>query len=145
MGLLTKARVSTTPTGAIPQMSFPLAAAAPAAWEGGIACFDSARPGFVYPYAVSVNTMSPIGWFSESVDNSAGGSTVPVGVKLNREIQLSYWDSVTGGGAVTVANLGTNVYLASDHEVTTTAGAQSHSGRVWLVRADGQVGVEFPF
>lgn len=143
MAALTSAYVATSPEGALPSLSLPLAAGQKC-YENGIACFDSANLGGVRRASVAT-TLTPIGSFLESVDNSAGGSAVMVGVKLNREIKLRYYDSVSGGGAVTAAAIGGNCYLASDHEVTVTATGASVAGRVWIVRADGKIGVEFPF
>jgi hypothetical protein len=143
MGALTASRVSTTPTGAVAGMSMPLPAGQKA-FAGGIACLDSANPGGVYR-ATGVATLTPIGWFTEDVDNTAGSASVPIGVAFARELHLSYWDSVTGAGAVTSSDLGTNAYILDDHTITKTAGTNSHSGRIWIVRGDGQVGVEFGF
>jgi hypothetical protein len=144
MSALTKTRIVSAPTGVIPAMSFPLPIGQ-VAIEGGIACFDTANLGGVYRGATGSTTLVPIGWFTESVDNSAGSAAVPVGVKLNREIHLSYWDSVTGANAVTSSKIGGLAYMADDQTLTTSNTTASSAGRVYLVRADGQVGVEFPF
>jgi len=144
MAALIASRVATTPCGAVPGMSMPLPAGQKA-FAGGIACFDSGNPGGVYRAAGGNANLSPIGWFTEDVDNTSGGAAVPVGVQFNREIQLSYWDSATGAGAITTANLGSTAYLLDDHSLTITAGSNSKAGRIWIVRGDGQVGVEFLF
>jgi hypothetical protein len=115
------------------------------AYEGGIACIDTANLGGVYRGATGSTTLVPIGWFTETVDNSAGGVSVPVGVRLNREVRLSYWDSVTGANAVTSAKVGGTAYIADDHTLTMSSTTASKAGRVWIVRSDGQIGVEFPF
>lgn len=143
MADLTTARITAAPTGAVKVMSFPLPAGQKAI-EGTPACMDSAALGGVYPVSASTATQTAIGRFIESVDNTAGGSAVPVGVELNREIQLSYWDSVTGGNAVTSNDIFRTVYFASNHELTRASGNPA-AGRVWIIRDDGQIGVEFPF
>lgn len=113
------------------------------AWEGGTACIDTANPGLIYPAAGSVSTQIPIGWFTMSLANTSGANA-NVNVKLNREVTLRNFDSVTGGGAVTISNQFSEVYLSSDHEVTTTSGSNGKAGRVWDVNGDG-VWVETPF
>ena len=40
-------------------------------------------------------------------------------------------------GAVTISNQLAEVYIASDHEVTTTSGSNGYAGRVWDVNGDG--------
>jgi|HubBroStandDraft_6_1064221.scaffolds.fasta_scaffold427909_2 hypothetical protein len=146
MATLTKARTVLFPSGTIKKLSFPLPATF-TAYDGGNACFDSANPGAVYPAVGGSNTLSPIGQFSCPTGSVVGSSTAMVGVILAREVNLVYCDNATGGGAITVSNLGTNVYLLDNTAVTTTAGSNSHSGRVWIVNAGGtgQIGVEFPF
>ena len=107
------------------------------AWEGGTACIDTANPGLVYPAYSGQNTLIPIGWFTVSINNSAGTGNVNVNIKLNQEVTLRNFDSVTGAGAVTISNQFSEVYLSSDHEVTTTAGSNAKAGRVWDVNGDG--------
>ncbi len=117
--------------GSIKKGTFPLGIGVKA-WEGGMACIDSARVGAIWPGSVAA-TLKDVGWFMGSVDNSAGGTTVGVPVELARERWLQYWDSVGGGGAITIANLFQQVYIASDHELTTVATGASPAGIVWLV------------
>lgn len=147
MGALTAARVSLVGRGTIKKATFPLGAGAPKAWDGAMACIDTANVGAVWPGKVAT-TLKAIGEFQQTVDNSAGGTTVPIGVELFRERELKYWDSVTGGGAITIANLFQTVYIASDHEVTTVSTGASIYGIVWAVGpqgAPGAVGVEALF
>ena len=114
------------------------------AYSGGRACLDTANPGYVYPAYTGQNTLIPIGVF---VNNTAvvGSATAVVNVQLEpNEVVVTNWDSVTGAGAVTIANQLQEVYLASDHEVTTTAGSNAKAGRVWDVNGDG-VWIQAPF
>lgn len=146
MAALTAARTILVPKGTVKKTTFPLKAGAKV-WEGGIACIDTADAGWVKNAAVST-TLKAIGRWLNSVDNSAGGATVPVGVELSREIELEYWDSVTGAGAITIANLFATVYIASDHELTTVSTGASAYGVVWAIGPQGYpagVGVEPAF
>jgi hypothetical protein len=138
MAALTGTRVLLVQPGKIKSGTFPLAVAAKA-FEGGMACFDTAAYGALKQGAVST-TLQAIGRFSQNVDNTAGGANVPVGVVLDREHDIEYWDSVGGGGAITIANLFQPVYIASDHELTTVATGASIYGRVWLVGPQGYPG-----
>jgi len=143
MAALTATRVQLVLRGTLKKTSFPLAAGVKA-WENGMCCIDTAAAGSVKPGAVST-TLKPIGKFTANVDNSAGTGTVQVGVELTREVDVEYWDSVTGAGAVTSANLFQTVYIASDHEVTTTSTGASPYGVVWAIGPQGYpnaVGVE---
>jgi hypothetical protein len=143
MAALTAARVVTVPIGTIKKATFPLKAGHKV-WQNGMACIDTASAGSVVEGAVST-TLKPIGKFVDSVDNSAGGATVPVGVELTRERQLEYWDSVTGAGAITTANLFSSVYIADDHTLTTVSTGASAYGIVWAISPQGYpgaVGVE---
>jgi hypothetical protein len=143
MSALTAARVVTVPIGTIKKATFPLKAGV-AVWQNGMACIDTAAAGSVTKGAVST-TLKAIGKFVDSVDNSAGGATVPVGVELTRERQIEWWDSVTGAGAITTANLFSSVYIADDHTLTTVSTGASIYGIVWAISPQGYpgaVGVE---
>jgi hypothetical protein len=145
MSALSAARAQLVFRGTIKKLTYPLAAGA-TAWEGGLACIDTSAYGSVKQGQVST-TLIPIGWFIQSVNNSAGGSTVPVGVELFTEKDISYWDSVTGAGAITSANLFQPVYIADDHTLTTVSTGASEFGRVWAISPQGYpnaVGVQAP-
>jgi hypothetical protein len=148
MAILTGPRVTLVPSGTIKKGTFPLGIAALKAWDGAMACIDTANLGAVWPGKVST-TQKAVGTFLETKDNSLNVSTtIPIGVELYRERELHYWDSVTGAGAITIANLFQVVYIASDHEVTTVATGASIYGLVWTVNpqgAPGAVGVEALF
>lgn len=143
MGALTAARTILVPNGKMKKTTLPLAAGAKA-FQNGMACIDTAAAGGLKQGAVST-TLKPVGTFTQTVDNSAGGTTVPVGVELTREREIEYWDSVTGAGAITAANLFQQVYIADDHELTTVGTGASPYGIVWQVSPQGYpggVGVE---
>jgi hypothetical protein len=127
---------------ALPSVSLPLPSGQ-TCWEGGMACLDTALPGAVYPGTAAVATQIPIGKFLSSVANTSGAN-INVQVELNVEVWCRNWDSVTGAGAVTIANQLQEVYIASDHEVTTTVGSNGKAGRVWDVNGDG-IWVQSPF
>jgi hypothetical protein len=131
MSALTAARVQLVFKGTIKKTTYPLKTGA-TAWAGGIAAIDTANPGYVFPFAAGTTTTKPIGWFLDSVNNSAGGTTVPIGVELFREHDVTYYDSVTGAGAVTAANLFQTLYGASDHEVTTSSSGSAPVAGVML-------------
>jgi hypothetical protein len=146
MAKLTAARVVLVPRGKLKKASFPLGYGVTAgqAWENGMACIDTANLGAVWAASVST-TLKPIGKFIESKDNSAGGATIPIGVELTRERDLEYWDSVTGAGSITIANLFQTLYIASDHELTTSSSGASIYGVMWTFSPQGYpngVGVE---
>lgn len=138
MSALTAARTVLVPKGTIKKLTLPLAAGAKA-YENGMACIDTGAAGSVKQGAVST-TLKPIGKFTQTVDNSGGGTTVPVGVELTSEIDIEYWDSVTGAGAITSANLLQEVYIASDHELTTSSSGASAYGYVWVISPQGYPG-----
>ena len=89
------------------------------ATEGGAACLDTANAGYVYPAFAAL---------------CARGAPA---VELDIPVWCRSYDSVTGSGAVTISNQLQEVYLSSDHEVTTTAGSNGKAGRVWDVNGDG--------
>jgi hypothetical protein len=111
------------------------------AWEGGAAYGDTGHPGLVYPGAPSIATQFPVGRFAQSVANTSG-SNMGVQVIPDIEIIVRNYDSVTGSGAVTISNQLQDVYVASDHEVSTSGSA--YAGRVWDVNGDG-VWVQAPW
>lgn len=133
MSALTSAR--STWKRALSTVQLPLPTAY-TAYAGGVACLDTASPGAVYPAAAASSTQIPVGVFVNTVANTSGAN-VNVTVELNVEVWCRNWDSVTGAGAVTISNLLQEVYMASDHEVTTTAGSNSKAGRVWDVDGNG--------
>lgn len=145
MSALTGTRVVLVGEATIKRASFPLAAGAKA-FEGGLACIDTGAYGALKQGAVST-TLIPVGWWMANLDNTAGGSSVPIGVELFKEHFLSYWDSVASGGTVTAANLFQPLYIASDHELTTTSTGASIAGRLWKFGAAGYpsaLGIEMP-
>lgn len=142
MSALTAARVQLALLQKIKSISYPLAVGAKA-FEGGVACYDTGAFGSVKQAAVST-TLVGIGLFRQTFDNSSGSGTVPIGVELFHECDIAWLDSVTGGGAITIANLFQTVYYASDHEVTTTSTGASVAGRVFSINMGnypGAVGV----
>jgi hypothetical protein len=129
MAALTAPRVQLLFRETIKKVVYPLAAGA-SAWENGMACIDTAAAGVVKPGAVST-TLIRIGLFTQSV--TAGGTAVPVGVELDEEITIDWFDSVSSGGTVTIANLFQTLFIASDHEVTTTSTGASKAGIMWAL------------
>jgi hypothetical protein len=130
MADLTTARVVLTAQRTIKKAVFPLGAATKAV-EGCMAVIDSANPGYVWSGKASA-TLKPIGRFTQTVDNTGGGSgAVGVGVELTREHFVEIWDSVTSTGAITIANLFETLYIASNHELTTVSSGNSAFGIMW--------------
>ncbi len=146
MSALTARRVTLKSPGTIESTSLPLAAGYKA-WTNGVACKDTANPGAVYPARSGSATLVPVGLFQADLDNSAGATAVPVPVRLNREVKLTWLENDTGSNAITVAgHLLSNQYLLDDHTVTAASAGNSHSGTVWIVDGQtGQVAVEYPF
>ena len=133
MSALTSAR--STWSRKIPIISLPMPSGQ-TCYVGSMMALDTANPGKVYPCTTSVSTQTPIGKALVSVANTSGAN-VNVNVELNVEVTCRNWDSVTGAGAVTISNQLAEVYIASDHEVTTTSGSNGYAGRVWDVNGDG--------
>ena len=141
MGALTSARATWQRAINFVQASLPTGYTAQ---PGGMACIDTANPGYVYPGYSGQNTLIPIGVFANN-STVVGGTGTAVNVQLDpNEVWVRNWDSVTGSGAVTISNQFQEVYINSDHEVTTTAGSNAKAGRVWDVNGDG-VWVQGPF
>lgn len=136
MAALAAARVTLVPKVTIKKTVYPLGINK-TAFDGGMACVDSANLGAVWPGAVST-TLTPLGKFLATV--TTGGATLPVGVELTNEADCEVWDSVTGGGAITIANLFQLVYIASDHELTTVSAGASVYGRVMGISPQGYPG-----
>lgn len=141
MAALTAARVQGTFRSTIKKIVYPLAAGA-TAWENGMACIDTSAAGAVKPGATST-TLIRIGLFTQSVNNSAGGSSVPIGVDLDEEITITWFDAA-GSGTPTIANLFGMLYVASDHEVTTTSTGASKAGIMWALGGVFGIGMNYP-
>jgi hypothetical protein len=140
MAALTSAR--STWSRAISMISLPMPTGY-TCYVGSLMCLDTANAGLVYPGASGTSTLIPIGKALVSVANTSG-SNINVNIELNQEVLCRNWDSVTGSGAVTISNQLQEVYVSSDHEVTTTAGSNGKAGRVWDVNGDG-VWIQSPF
>jgi hypothetical protein len=144
MAALTGPRITLVRQGSVKKTTYQLPTGY-TAYDGGMACIDTANPGYVYPGRTGSTTLIPIGWFS--CDGSVVGPG-PVGVECRREHEIQYWDSVTGAGAVTSANMFQELYVASDHELTTVSTGASPVGRMWSYSPQGYpggIGIEPPF
>lgn len=130
MAALTAPRVQLVFRETIKKVVYPLAPGVKA-FENGMACIDTAAAGVVKPGATSA-TLIRIGLFTQTIDNSAGGSAVPVGVDLDEEITIDWFDPA-GSGTPTIANLFSVLWIASDHEVTTTSTGASKAGIMWAM------------
>jgi hypothetical protein len=117
---------------------FPLSAGETAE-RGKMACLDTSTGECVAGQAST--TLIHIGSFAEDVDNSAGGSAVPVNVDLDRELVVRYWDNDTGS-AVAASDVGSDCYILDDSTVTMTSAGHSKAGRVWAVDTVRGVAVE---
>jgi hypothetical protein len=111
------------------------------AWVDGIACLDTSAH-VATPGAAGNANLIKVGEWLENVDNSLGTASTYVMTNLDVEIVVRWYDSVTGGNAVTAANLYGLCYLFSDHEVTSSASGNSTAGRVWMVDPVFGVAVE---
>lgn len=124
----------------IKRFKLPLGAAVKA-WKGAKACGDTSVANVVP--AKASTTLISIGNFAETVDNTAGGAgALLVNVDFDKEIVCRWFASVTGGGAVTSANLFADVYWADSQTVTTVSTGASKAGRVWAVDPVMGVAVE---
>lgn len=109
-------------------------------FEGGIACLDTSAHVCTKGAASNANLIR-VGEFLQDYDNSGSTATANVMVSLNQEIVIRWYDSVTGGSAVTVANLYATVYIFDDHTLTTSSSGNSSAGRLWAVDPVKGVGV----
>lgn len=105
-------------------------AASTVVYAGGIAVLDPTN-GVGTKGVAGTSTFIRVGEFIESIDNSASTATSYVMVSLDREITLRWYDNVTGGNAVTAANLYNTCYILDDHTVTMASSGNSPAGRVW--------------
>jgi len=138
MAALTQGRM--TRETRIKTIALPLAAGQKV-FQGGIACADTSTSTVKKGASGNANLLR-LGEFAESMDNSAGGSSVNVLVSLDKEIVTRSYDNDTGGNAVTTSNLFTDVYILDDHTVTTSSSGNSKAGRVWAVDSTNGVAVE---
>lgn len=119
--------------------SFPLANNE-VAEKGKLACIDTANSGVIVAGKTATGLVC-IGYFNESF---TGNGTKKVQIKLHREIQVTYWESDTAGGAITAADRGTACYVKDSQTVTKTSTGASIAGMVLDVVAGRGVAVFFP-
>lgn len=100
------------------------------AFRGGMACADTSAA-VVKPGAAGNANLLPIGVFEQDYDNSAGGASVSVQIRLFREIWVYWWDNQ--GNISLASNLFQDCYILDDHTVTITATSNSKAGRIWGV------------
>jgi len=97
-----------------------------AVYDGGAAYFDTGSYGTVT--GTPSATTRFIGKFFMPPASSASAQSA--GVILRSEIWVSWWDSVTGGNAVTSANMFAPVYWKDNHTLSTSSGDGPVAGRV---------------
>lgn len=136
MAALTQSRMPRRET--IQTFSFPLAVQQ--VYKGGVACYDTAALGSVKKGAASA-TLAPIGWFEEDMLNSGAAGSVSVQVRLQWEIQATWWENF--GNITLAANLFGVAYFVDDHTVSATVGTNCIAGRIWDVDPVKGVLVEF--
>ena len=100
-------------------------------FQGGMACADTSD-GSVTKGAAST-TLTRIGTFAQTLDNSASTATTQVMVQLEKEIVGTWFDNATGANAVVAANLFSDCYILDDHTVTMATSGNSKAGRVWEI------------
>jgi hypothetical protein len=98
-------------------------------YQGGMACYDTAATGGLKKGAVST-TLVRIGDFAESADNTSGGAP-NVNVRLEIERFGTWYDNVTGAGAVIASDIFGLAYIVDDHTVTRTSTGASVAGLIW--------------
>ena len=106
--------------------------------KGALACIDTSTGEVVAGQAST--TLLPIGWFDESVDNSAGMDTVDVNVKFFVELTVAFWAN-SGGSAVASSDVGSSCYIEDDRTVSMSSSGNSVAGMVILVDTRKGVGV----
>lgn len=142
MSALAAARVIGASRATIKKVVYPLAAGAKA-FENGIACIDTSALGALKQGASGSATLIRVGLFTQTFDNSAGGASVPIGVDLDQEMTITWLDAAASG-TPTIANLFQMLYLASDHEVTTTTTSNSKAGIMWALGGVFGIGMNYP-
>lgn len=89
---------------------------------------------YVAPMGTS-STQIPIGLALDAVDLTAATSPGTVTIDLFEEVDVRWFDSVTGANAVSTTVGGgsffTTVYFTDDHTVSTSSSGNSLAGRVW--------------
>lgn len=124
-----------------PRVTVKVTAALPMNFGSGMKVFKGSRVAvntathYVEPARAGVTTLVVIGTAAQDLDLTAASASANVLVRLDRPVELWWYDSVTGANAVSTTVGGgsffTTVYLASDHEVTTSSSSASKAGRVW--------------
>lgn len=119
---------------------FPLAAGVKAV-EGCAAVMDPATS-TIKPQEAGTAGFLPLGQFTQTVDNSAGGSSVPCEVMLYDEIKIYYYANAAGGAAITA--LFSEAYMLDNQTVTNTSnsGANAVAGRVMDINPTKGIGVK---
>lgn len=140
MSVLVAARSVGSLRATLKKVTYPLAINQ-TAFQGGIACIDTSAIGALKPGAGASATLIRIGLFINSVTTT--GAQLPVEVDLDEELTIDWFDPA-GAGTPTIANLFQQLYLASDHEVTTTVGTNSKAGIMWALGGVFGVGMNYP-
>jgi hypothetical protein len=122
---LTASRIILTNPGTIKKTTYSLLANQ-AVYDGGAAYFDTSAYGTVT--GTPSTTTIWIGWFLAPPASSASNQNVDV--ELVEEISIAYWDSVTGGNAVTAANMFQPLYWSDNHTLTTASASAQIAGRL---------------
>lgn len=91
--------------------------------------------------AAPSTTLVGLGVFNQDLDNSAGGSSVPVDVNFLKEKTILYR---VNDGTITAANLFSNCYYLDDQTVSATSAAHSVAGMILVVDAVKGVGFVVP-
>jgi hypothetical protein len=134
MGALAQARM-------VREVSFKsvalLLAASQHVYQGGIACGDTST-GTVKKGATST-TLVFLGEFQDTIDNSAGSSSVGCVVSLPKIVIARWYDNDLAGTPAVAANVFSDCYVLDDHTVTMVSTGASKAGRIWKV--DSNLGV----
>lgn len=100
---------------------------------------------YVAPMGTS-STQIPIGIALETVDLTAASAAGTVLIDLYEEVDVRWYDSVTGGNAVSTTVGGGSffqtVYFTDDHTVSTSSSSNSLAGRVWDANSTQGVAVQ---
>lgn len=140
MSALTAARNVGTLRASIKKVTYPLAVNQ-TAFGGGVACIDTSAIGALKPGAAGSGTLIRVGLFINSVTTT--GAQLPVQVDLDEEILITWLDAAASG-TPTIANLFQMMYLASDHEATTTTTSNSKAGIMWALGGTFGIGLNYP-